>query len=130
MNPVKRRFRPSTAHPDHTVAMNTAPTATANTTNVTIRRVRASTRQGYARGPAGILVAMTNRVGGDVSALPVVTIGTAVWLVACVVVGLRYGIMPPDQGVWWWGVTVVGTLSGLIGLPLLVKRRRRLERSG
>lgn len=109
--------------------MSTAPTATANTTKVTIRRVRASTRQGYVRGPTGILAAMTNRVGGDVSALPVVTIGTAVWLVACVVVGIRYGVAPPDDGVWWWGVTVVGTLSGLIGLPFLIRRRRRLEGS-
>lgn len=62
----------------------------------------------------------------DTTAIPAVLVGTAVWLVACVVVGLRVGIAPPEDGVWWWGATAVGALSGLIGLPFLFRRRRRL----
>lgn len=69
---------------------------------------------------------MTRGPGGDTTALPAVIAGTAVWLVACVALGIRDGIAPPDSGVWWWGVSVVGAGSGVIGLPFLLRRKRRL----
>jgi hypothetical protein len=62
----------------------------------------------------------------DTTALPAVLIGTVLWLIALVIVGIREPLAPPENGVWWWGVTLVGTASGVIGLPFLVRRRARL----
>jgi len=66
------------------------------------------------------------RPSSDTTALPAVAIGTLLWLTALVVIGIREPLAPPENGVWWWGVTLVGTASGLIGLPFLVRRRARL----
>ena len=66
----------------------------------------------------------------DQTAIPAVLIGTGLWLVALVVVGLTAGVMAPASGVWWFGVCVVGAASGLIGLVFLRWRRSRLIRSG
>lgn len=74
----------------------------------------------------GALPSSAMRPSSDTTALPAVLIGTLVWLTALVVVGIREPLAPPEDGVWWWGVTLVGTASGLIGLPFLVRRRARL----
>jgi len=74
----------------------------------------------------GALPSCAMRPSSDTTALPAVAIGTLLWLTALVVVGIREPLAPPDDGVWWWGVTLVGTASGLIGLPFLVRRRARL----
>lgn len=66
----------------------------------------------------------------DQTAIPAVLVGTAAWLVALVVVGLSIGATVPEEGVWWWGVCLVGSASGLIGLVFLRWRRARLMKSG
>lgn len=67
---------------------------------------------------------------GDHTALPAVLIGTGIWLVALIVVSITAGMSAPENGVWWWGVCLVGLISGLIGLVFLRWRRSRLMRSG
>jgi hypothetical protein len=66
----------------------------------------------------------------DQTAIPAVLVGTAVWLVVLVVLTIAVGIDAPTTGVWWWGVSVVGSVSGLIGLVFLRWRRSRLISGG
>jgi hypothetical protein len=74
---------------------------------------------------------MSSRMStSDQTAIPAVLIGTGAWLVALVVVSLTMGVTAPTSGVWWWGVCLVGSASGLIGLVFLRWRRLRLIRSG
>jgi hypothetical protein len=65
----------------------------------------------------------------DQTALIPVGIGTAIWLIALLGVSLVSGATPPPDGVWWWGVCLIGTLSGVIGLVFLNWRRSRIRRS-
>ena len=62
----------------------------------------------------------------DQTALPAVILGTAVWVVALVLLSVRGSVTPPQEGVWWWGAALIGALSGAIGLPFLVRRRARM----
>lgn len=66
----------------------------------------------------------------DHTAIPAVLLGTAVWLIALAIITLVDGVDAPASGVWWWGVCLVGSLSGLIGLVFLRWRRSRLIRRG
>lgn len=66
----------------------------------------------------------------DHTAIPAVLLGTAVWLIALAIITLVDGVDAPSSGVWWWGVCLVGSLSGLIGLVFLRWRRSRLIRRG
>lgn len=65
---------------------------------------------------------------GDRTAIPAVIVGTVAWIVALLAITLTQGAAIPDTGVWWWGVTAIGTFSGLVGLIFLRWRRSRLER--
>lgn len=66
----------------------------------------------------------------DHTAIPAVLIGTGAWLVALVVLTVTSGVGAPAAGVWWWAVSLIGFVSGLIGLVFLRWRRSRLIRSG
>lgn len=63
----------------------------------------------------------------DETALLPVSLGTAVWIVALVAVALTVGVTPVDGQVWWFAVTVIGSLSGLFGLVFLRWRRSRMR---
>ncbi len=67
------------------------------------------------------------RITNDESALLPVALGTAVWLIALVAVTLLGDIAPVEGQVWWFAVTVIGSLSGLIGLLFLRWRVRRMR---
>lgn len=74
---------------------------------------------------------MTSHTGtSDHTAIPAVIIGTSAWLIALVAVSVTSGVSAPLDGVWWWAVCLVGSVSGLIGLVFLRWRRTRLLRSG
>jgi len=120
--------------------MKTAATAAASTTRVTIRRVRGSTmvslgaadmisvRLGQPRVRRVIMQSMSEpAMSADETAIPAVTVGTALWAVTLVVMTVTYGVDQPDSGVWWFGVAAIGTLSGVIGLAFLFNRRSRLR---
>ncbi len=62
----------------------------------------------------------------DQTALPAVVIGTAVWLIAVVILSVEGSFAPPADGTWWWAVAVIGALSGLVGIPFLMRRRARM----
>lgn len=62
----------------------------------------------------------------DHTALPAVIVGTAVWVITLVLLTVRGPVVPPQDGVWWWGAALMGVLSGAIGLPFLVRRRARM----
>ena len=66
-------------------------------------------------------------MSADETAIPAVTVGTALWAVTLVVMTVTYGVDQPDSGVWWFGVAAIGTLSGVIGLAFLFNRRSRLR---
>lgn len=65
----------------------------------------------------------------DETALLPVSLGTGVWIVALVTVGLTVGVAPVEGQVWWFAVTVIGTLSGAFGLVFLRWRRQRVTYS-
>jgi hypothetical protein len=60
-------------------------------------------------------------------AVPVILTGSALWLVALVVLGVLAltGARPADA--WWWAC-VVGVGLGLLGLGILALQRRALAR--
>lgn len=64
---------------------------------------------------------------GDDTAIPAVTIGTFLWLVALIVVTINQGVDVPVTGVWWWGACLIGLASGVIGLIFLRWRRSRMR---
>lgn len=68
----------------------------------------------------------TGHSAGDRTAIPAVIVGTIAWIVALLSVTLTQGIGMPGTGVWWWGVTAIGTVSGVVGLIFLRWRRSRL----
>lgn len=70
------------------------------------------------------------RDSADDTAIPAVVVGTVSWAVALTVVTFTQGVRLPTDGVWWWGVCAIGTLSGVLGLVFLTWRRRRLMRVG
>lgn len=61
----------------------------------------------------------------DETAILPVALGTAVWLVALVTVGFVDGTAPVDGQVWWFAVTVIGSLTGVFGVLFLRWRRSR-----
>lgn len=74
---------------------------------------------------------MTSRTRrSDHTAIPAALMGTGAWLIALVVLTVTRGVDAPLDGVWWWGVSLVGFVSGLVGLVFLRWRRARLIRSG
>ncbi len=64
---------------------------------------------------------------GDQTAIPAVTIGTLLWLVAFIVVTINQGVELPVTGVWWWGACLIGLVSGIAGLTFLYWRRSRMR---
>jgi hypothetical protein len=66
----------------------------------------------------------------DVDALLPVSIGTAAWIVALVVLLLRRDALAESGSTWWIGVAAVGTVSGLLGLVFLRWRRGRRRATG
>lgn len=62
---------------------------------------------------------------GDQTAIPAVTVGTSLWIVALIVVTIDQGVDLPVTGVWWWGVCLIGVVSGVLGLAFLHWRRSR-----
>ncbi|MEY2990525.1 MAG: DUF2530 domain-containing protein [Candidatus Nanopelagicales bacterium] len=65
----------------------------------------------------------------DRTAIPAALVGTMAWIIALVAVTFIIGPQIPDAGVWWWGVCLIGTISGVIGLVFLWWRRTRMLRS-
>jgi hypothetical protein len=62
----------------------------------------------------------------DQTALPAVLIGTVAWMIALVTLSAQGAVGPPAEGTWWWAVAAIGALSGLIGIPFLMRRRARM----
>ncbi len=73
----------------------------------------------------------------DSNAILPVRIGTAIAIIATVILGFIGPIFPSDvaqassQGsqvteVWWFGVGLVASVSGILGLLFLHRRARRL----
>lgn len=64
----------------------------------------------------------------DQDAILPVSIGSAAWAVALIVlVSQRAALEAADRG-WWIGAAAVGLLSGTLGLAFLVWRRERMRR--
>lgn len=66
----------------------------------------------------------------DTDAILPVSIGTAVWAVALVVLLLMRSTLEANGSTWWIAVAAIGLLSGLIGLVFLRWRKGRARRSG
>ena len=62
----------------------------------------------------------------DQTAIPAVLSGTIVWVIALVAVTATTGWTASSHGIWWWGVTAIGTASGVLGLVFLFWRKNRL----
>lgn len=69
----------------------------------------------------------SRRITADDTAIPAVSVGTACWLIALIALTASHGASLPTDGVWWWGVAAIGTLSGMLGLMFLVWRRRKMK---
>lgn len=70
----------------------------------------------------------------DSNAILPVRIGTAIAIIATVIIGFIEPVFPQDvtQGasgtnVWWFGVGLVASLSGIFGLLFLHRRAARLK---
>ncbi|HET8970068.1 MAG TPA: DUF2530 domain-containing protein, partial [Candidatus Nanopelagicales bacterium] len=64
----------------------------------------------------------------DVDGVRTVAVGTLAWAVAAVVALLAREQLVADGRGWWVWVAITGTVLGLLGLPYLLRRRRRLAR--
>lgn len=64
----------------------------------------------------------------DTDAILPVSIGTAVWAVALVVLLLMRSTLEQNGTSWWIAVAAIGLLSGLIGLVFLRWRKGRARR--
>jgi len=76
--------------------------------------------------PVEGLVVMSVR-SADQTAIPAVLSGTIVWVIALVAITATAGWTAPSNGIWWWGVTAIGTASGVLGLIFLFWRKSRLR---
>jgi len=65
----------------------------------------------------------------DVDGLNVVSVGTVLFAVAAVLLGLDYPELRADGRGWWLGVAISGWALGLVGLAYCW-RRRRLRQAG
>lgn len=63
----------------------------------------------------------------DSTAIAPTAVAVGVWLVALVVASVMLPIVPPREGVWWWGVTAAGTITGVLALPYFRRRARRIQ---
>ena len=68
-------------------------------------------------------------VTNDESAILPVRIGTAIAIISTIVLGFTQPLLPSDSdGVWWCGVGLIASLSGVIGLFFLHWRVGRIRR--
>jgi hypothetical protein len=65
----------------------------------------------------------------DVDGVGVVTVGTALWAVAAVVLAIAWPELDRRGDTWWLWTALVGFGLGLIGMSIARRRRTRL-RSG
>ena len=73
---------------------------------------------------------MSRHHASDENALLPVALGTIAWLGSLVYVTVVTGVEPVQGQVWWFAVTVIGSLSGIFGLVFLRWRmKRKLERA-
>ena len=63
----------------------------------------------------------------DSTAIAPTAVGLGIWLVAFVVATIALPIEPPRAGVWWWGVTAAGTITGVLALLYFRRRARRIQ---
>jgi membrane protein DedA with SNARE-associated domain len=68
---------------------------------------------------------MSRRYASDENAFLPVSVGTVAWLMSLVYVTSVIGVQPEEGEVWWFAVTVIGSLSGIFGLVFLKWRMRR-----
>jgi hypothetical protein len=57
-----------------------------------------------------------------------VAVGTALWLIAFVVMIPFAGDLEADGRLWWLATAAVGFGLGLLGLAIVLRRRARLRR--
>ena len=62
----------------------------------------------------------------DVDGVRAVSVGTAIWAALTVLALMLRGRLQDAGHGWWLGVCVAGLVLGLIGLAIVVPRRRRL----
>lgn len=60
----------------------------------------------------------------DDTAITPTAVGLALWVIALIVASVLLPIAPPAQGVWWWGVTAAGTITGVLALLYFRSRAR------
>jgi Na+/melibiose symporter-like transporter len=69
-------------------------------------------------------------VTNDESAILPVRIGTTIAIIATIVLGFTQPLLPSEsEGVWWFGVGVIASVSGIIGLFFLHWRVGRMQTS-
>ena len=68
---------------------------------------------------------MSRTHASDENALLPVALGTIAWLASLVYVITVTGIEREQGQVWWFAVTVIGSLSGIFGLVFLRWRMKR-----
>jgi membrane protein DedA with SNARE-associated domain len=68
---------------------------------------------------------MSRRYASDDNAFLPVALGTIAWLASLVYVTAVTGVQPEEGQVWWFAVTVIGSLSGIFGLVFLRWRMKR-----
>lgn len=77
-----------------------------------------------------------NHMSQDESGFLPVAIGTVIAIVATIVLGFTQPLAPGDvnvsedpTGIWWFGVGLIASVSGIIGTIFLYWRAQRLTRA-